>query len=248
MTGRLRLKLYKLISRLPRGGYPIVRQLARGDVLVPTDAGPIWCDLRESVCYPLLKYGTYDHAVQEIEWMKSAVGPDDIVFDIGANIGFTALIFARTGARVLAFEPSPRAFRLLEKTARDKVELHNVALSVHEGTLLFAEHDRLDRSAVAESGFEVRATTLDSLDVRPTFIKIDVEGHEAEVLRGGTETLKGGPRIFFEALDQEALDETLAVLLAANPAYEVRRIGADCNYLAEAVKPSVRGAQTSDRP
>jgi FkbM family methyltransferase len=244
---RAPLPLLRAISRLPRGGFPIVRWLARGDVQVPTAVGPMWCDLRESVCYPLLRSGTYEHAVDEFKWLESAVGPGDLVLDIGANIGFTALLFARTGARVIAFEPSPRAFRLLQKNVGDKVELQHLALSDVAGVLTFAEHDRLDCSAVAEFGFEVNATTLDALDMRPSFIKLDVEGHEAAVLRGGTETLRRGPRIFFEALDSAALKENEAVLRAANPAYRISRIGNDCNYLAEAVGGSETGAPAAAR-
>lgn len=227
----LKKALFRLIARLPRGGYRIVRLLARKDMELETEVGPMWCDLRESICYPLLQHGTYRYCQAETDWLRRAVGPDDLVFDVGANIGFTALIFWQRGARVIAFEPSPKAFRLLAKNVDGKCEARQLAVADHEGTVFFAELPQLNLSHLADSGIEVAAVTIDSLPERPTFIKIDVEGFEATVLRGATETMKAGPTIFFEALDAAALAESTGIIQAANPAYEIRNV-AECNYVA----------------
>jgi len=231
------LAFARLASRLPRGGFQIVRRLGIREARIETVAGPICCDLRESVCYPLLKYGTYPHAAVEIEWLRAAAGPEDVVYDIGANIGFTAALLASRGARVIAFEPSPRAFRMLKKNARAGIEARQVALSDKPGRLFFEERDRLDLSFVAETGtLAIEAVSIDSLGEAPTLIKIDVEGYEPAVLKGATETLRAGPVLFFEALDGDALKESAEIIRAANPAYRISAV-TDMNYVAR-VEPS----------
>ncbi len=229
--------LFRLISKLPRGGFRIVRALARGDMLLPTEVGPMWCDLRESVCYPLLQHGTYRYCQAETDWLRAAVGPDDLVFDIGANIGFTARLFLESGARVIAFEPSPKAFRLLAKNLEGLGDARQLAVAERPGKVFFEECAQLNLSHLADRGIEVEAVTVDSLPERPTFIKIDVEGFEASVLKGATETLKAGPTIFFEALDAAALAESSEIIRAANPAYQVRPV-TTMNYVAEVASPS----------
>jgi FkbM family methyltransferase len=227
----LKKALFRLIAKLPRGGYRIVRRLAREDMQLETEVGPMWCDLRESICYPLLKDGTYSYCQAETDWLRQAVGPKDLVFDVGANIGFTALLFWQSGARVIAFEPSPKAFRLLARNVEGKCEARQLAIADRSGTLFFNECAQLNLSHLADSGIEVAAVTIDSLPERPTFIKIDVEGHEAAVLRGAAETMKAGPTIFFEALDAVALEESTRIIQAANPAYEISAV-TPMNYVA----------------
>lgn len=234
-----RQSVLRLISRLPRGGFRIVRLLAGGDMLLPTEVGPLWCDLRESICYPLLQHGTYRYCQAETDWLRKAVGPDDLVFDIGANIGFTARLFRQSGARVIAFEPSPKAFRLLAKNLHGMGEARQLAVADRPGKLFFEECAQLNLSHLAERGIEVEAVTIDSLAERPTFIKIDVEGYEPTVLRGATQTMKAGPTIFFEALDADALAESSAVIRAANPAYEIRAV-TSMNYVAQVYSPEGR--------
>jgi FkbM family methyltransferase len=225
------LPLYRLIAKLPRGGYRIVRRLARGDVLLPTEVGPMWCDLRESICYPLLKDGTYRYCQDDTHWLRAAVGPSDLVFDVGANIGFTARLFAQSGAKVIAFEPSPKAFRLLARNLAGIGDARQLAVADRPGRLFFEECAQLNLSHLADRGIEVEAVTIDSLPERPTFIKIDVEGFEASVLAGATETLRQGPTIFFEALDAAALAESSRIIREANPAYEIEPVTI-VNYVA----------------
>jgi len=229
------LWLYRLIGKLPRGGFRLLRALRPGDVRLDTEVGPMWCDLGESICYPLLQHGTYRYCQAETDWLRRAVGPDDVVFDVGANIGFTALLFRQSGARVIAFEPSPKAFRLLARNLENKGDARQLAVADRPGRLFFEECDQLNLSHLADSGIEVEAVTIDSLAERPTFIKIDVEGHEAAVLRGARETMKSGPTVFFEALDAAALAESSAIIRDSNPAYRIRAI-TPMNYVAEVAR------------
>ena len=240
MMMQIKKALFRLISKLPRGGFRIVRLIARNDMLLETEVGPMWCDLRESICYPLLQHGTYRYCQSETDWLRKAVGPDDLVLDVGANIGFTALLFWQSGAKVIAFEPSPKAFRLLARNVEGKCEARQIAIADRSGTVFFNECPQLNLSHLADSGLEVAAVTIDSLGERPTFIKIDVEGYESAVLRGATETMKAGPAIFFEALDDAALRESTDIIRAANPAYEVRAV-TPVNYVARVARASRPG-------
>ncbi len=142
-----------------------------------------------------------------------ALGPDDTVIDVGAHRGDfldIALAVAPEG-RHYAFEPLPEMAAGL-RTSHPQVDLREAALSDGAGEITFLH--------VAEdpgySGFRqgsypanytpqeitVRRTRLDDeipADVDVAFIKIDVEGAEMEVLRGGLETLRRcRPVVVFE--------------------------------------------------
>lgn len=123
--------------------------------------------------------------------------PDELFVDIGANLGvFTVLAAGVARARVLAVEPAPETLphlnaHLALNGIEALVEVFPAALSDAAGTI------RLTRglgasNRVAADGHEVPMATLDSLlDGRgASVIKLDVEGHEAAVLRGGPRALR----------------------------------------------------------
>jgi FkbM family methyltransferase len=197
----------------------------------------LYCDLRESVVQQIFKNGGYAHTLGEERWYREHLGPDDIVFDVGANIGYMLVQFAPVAKAVHAFEPAPRALRTLRRTASayPNVTLHEVAVSDRAGMLLFKEEAGLDTSHIASSGRPVQAVTLDSIGIVPTLIKIDVEGHEQAVLRGAFEILKSGPTVCFEALTDEDRREIEAILKEANSRYRVEAI--DFRNFAARVQP-----------
>lgn len=118
------------------------------------------------------------------------------VHDIGANWGYYVALLATNpafGGRVDAFEIAPGTFRQLAAMVeacglQDRVTCHAIGLSDRAGTLGIAEglHSALTHVVPPGSGREARVTRLDDLGVAdPDLVKIDVEGHEAAVLRGG---------------------------------------------------------------
>lgn len=181
-------------------------------------AGRVWIDLRESVCLPAaLERDPYQ---PESSVLVNLVQQGDTVFDIGANFGWTTSLLARrvgeTG-KVIAFEPSPQALRLLRLTAADlpQVSVHRVALSDVRGERDFYVTRHLDRSSLTAdcAGDEIREVV--KVDVRPlddfvrdagrpqpTVIKCDVEGAELRVVRGAAQTLARGPLVLFEYVDR----------------------------------------------
>jgi FkbM family methyltransferase len=127
----------------------------------------------------------------------------DCLLDIGANVGsYTVLAAGGVGARVVAVEPILGTFRALRANVRlndldDRVTLLNIGLGAEEGTVRFT-HDldsmnhALAPGEVVESAIDVAVVTLDSIaePVMPTFMKLDVEGYESQVLAGGRKTLR----------------------------------------------------------
>jgi FkbM family methyltransferase len=152
------------------------------------------------------------------------IRPGDIVFDVGANRGDRTDIFVRLSARVTAVEPNQKlATRLKREFRFAPVAVEPVALGDRSGILTLRHctlHEMSSMSdrwidAVRKTRFpelewnrteQVPVTTLDNL-VRqhgePAFVKLDVEGFEAEVLSGLTRPLR--------ALSFEATPECLDV-------------------------------------
>ncbi|MGR3497085.1 FkbM family methyltransferase [Citreimonas sp.] len=131
-----------------------------------------------------------------------------LAFDIGAHVGDRTASFRCLGARVVAVEPQPRIFRALqlvfrgdagvtlersavadtEGHARLHVNSANPTVStLNPGFIAAAAGNPLWTGQRWDEGLEVPVTTLDALIARhgtPHFVKIDVEGHEADVLSG----------------------------------------------------------------
>jgi FkbM family methyltransferase len=137
------------------------------------------------------------------------VAAGDLVFDVGAHVGDRTAAFAALGARVVAIEPQPSVLPWLKRLVgnRPGVVIEPVAVGAEPGIadLAISEANptlstlatewRADvvarnptfRSVRWEATTSVPVTTLDDLIEKhgePIFCKIDVEGHEAEVLRG----------------------------------------------------------------
>jgi POT family proton-dependent oligopeptide transporter len=143
----------------------------------------------------------------------------DLVFDIGAHVGDRIAAFRRLGARVVAIEPQPALVMTLKLLyGRDRaVAIEPVAVGRTDGALelrlnldnptLSTASDALVRAAARAPGWQgeswtrsicVPVLSLDTLIERhgcPAFIKIDVEGFEAEVLAGVTQPV---PALSFE--------------------------------------------------
>ena len=144
--------------------------------------------------------------------------PDDLVLDIGANIGEFSLWAAERGANVIAFEPDPTTFACLRDNVAGKtVEIEPIGLWHETATLtFFVAPDEADGSFINESGqsITVDARPLDEIMELRGFppvrlIKMDAEGAEPEVLRGAAETLKRTEFVAVDAGKERNGSETL---------------------------------------
>jgi FkbM family methyltransferase len=225
-----------LIARALR---PVVRRL------VP--ARPTWAVVRSGVArglYLLIdprneKYywsGTHEVAVQRA--LAGLLRPGMTFWDVGAHIGFFSLFASRalgpTG-RVHAFEPMERnRGRLaagIEKNRFANVTVHDFALSARfERTMLRAYASSLMWTLVPErgeaEGVTIQCRTLDDCTNAfgaPDVIKIDAEGAEVDVLRGGRRLLSTRrPLLLVEFSDDVLLEEARKLL----PFYAFERLGA----------------------
>lgn len=141
--------------------------------------------------------GTYEWRKQQRFSRMIARGA--VVFDIGANTGFYTLIAARRAGRrgvVHAFEPNPHNLAALREHVRlnhfNQVTVHPLALADTSGEMAFDDAGSFTGRLTTSGRLNVAVKTLDQC-VRdrelppPTVMKIDVEGAELAVLRGGRE-------------------------------------------------------------
>jgi FkbM family methyltransferase len=143
------------------------------------------------------------------EALADHLGPGDVFYDVGANVGFFTVLAARLvgpNGLVVAFEPVPATadltrrnselngftnVRVLERAASDVNGSGELVLARHIGG---AALSTVPRPADATSAITVVLTTIDALLAEsgiaaPTVVKIDVEGAETAVLDGMTETM-----------------------------------------------------------
>lgn len=168
----------------------------------------------------VVSYGEYNKDECEYITRLAAMRPG-LVLDIGANIGNISQALVASGHRVVAFEPQPEVFALLKLNC-PTAECYNVALGAEKATLQMpaVDYSRPGNFGALEigggTGLAVEVRTLDSFAFQDvSLLKIDVEGFEESVLRGGIETIRRcQPIIYLEADRPEKL-ASLAYFLDA---------------------------------
>lgn len=176
--------------------------------------------------------------------LRARPGPRRTCLDVGANIGNHALFLAGLFEEVLAFEPNRRTFRLLELNAelRPNVRPFNLGLSDRAAELparmdaLNVGGARIVASGEATTTFRVVALDdflADRPDVHVDFVKMDVEGHEAQALDGARATLARHRPMLAMEMDVRKTAEANAVL------DRIEAHGYRGAYLAKASPPIV---------
>lgn len=208
---------------LPRIPYPVVRGPLRGRWFVlgaANGAGggaSVYVDQVEP---------------EKTDALKRVLEPGQIVFDVGANIGYYTLLASLrvgSGGKVFAFEPSPRnisyLYRHLALNGVANVVVVPSACSDRSGLALFEQNDSCAEGRLAEPGVSpegkdllvVATVTIDSVvkltGYAPDVLKIDVEGAEEQVLRGATATLASAHPTLILAVHSEAARVACMALL-----------------------------------
>ena len=185
-----------------------------------------------------------------IEWCKQFCRKDAVFLDIGAHTGSYAITLAPYASRVFAFEPQKMTYYALcggvALSGITNVECLKLGLGneAHTGakTLHIVSNDGGGSTVHAPPSDKVlnseliEIRTLDSLGMQGqiSFIKMDVEENELQVLQGGMETIVrcGYPKILFESNSQTntALFDYLREILG----YQIVKVNGFFNmYLAE---------------
>jgi FkbM family methyltransferase len=163
------------------------------------------------------------------------VGKDDLCFDIGAHLGDRSKVWLELGAKVVGVEPQPKFSNYLADKFKNNLSYFNeqIGLGSEKGKATLhisnmfptlstlADHEwrhQIDNATALtinyDSSIEINVTTLDELVKKygnPRFIKIDVEGYEAEVIKGLTQKVES---LSFEFLsfNLDALDQSIELL------------------------------------
>jgi FkbM family methyltransferase len=149
-----------------------------------------------------------------------ALPAEGVFYDIGANVGYMSIEMLQQlpASRAVLFEPQPKLVQVIQKSIalnhlQQRAQLLPIALSDSSGSAalnLFANdgHASLSDGNPGQRQITVKMMTLDEAGLAynlppPDLIKIDVEGHELSVLRGGAQLLRSArPCICFECSSQ----------------------------------------------
>lgn len=246
------MRVYRRSPLYPRLGRSLARVLAlttrwqrNRSVIHEINGIRFDLDLNEVIDASLYYSGTFEANAEKA--IAASVQPGMVAIDVGANIGYHTLPLAKLvgpAGRVIAIEPTSRAFTRLQRNAElnafsnisfVKVGLGDQDLGPTE--VAFQSSYRLDGTAqdIRET---VTLTTVDAVVreqnvTRVDFIKIDVDGFEGKVFRGAAETLRRfKPRILFEITPsamKENGDDPLTLL------YELHSLG--YTFTTEAGQP-----------
>ena len=152
-----------------------------------------------------------------IELSKKA----NIIFDVGCNIGINSILFNQfsSAKKIYLFEPNPDALSIAVENSilnnfAEKVRIFNYCISnendqlmkfysVLEGAAGSIYQDFSKTASDLKSSYNVKTKTIDTVcedeNIIPDFVKIDVEGHELQVLEGAYKTaLKGKTQFLVE--------------------------------------------------
>jgi len=156
----------------------------------------------------LLTHGTREQEAPILT--ERIVQPGWTCLEIGANLGFYALIEAKAGARVYAIEPVPRCINILRRNVElngfSNVSIHETAIGNRNGTALFHESAATNWGRMAnakarpQQGKEIAVLEM-KLDTfvaaegieRIDLLRFDVEGYEVELIEGAQKTLSEMP-------------------------------------------------------
>ncbi len=217
-----------------------------GKIMKKVQGSKMFLDLNDlGIGRELALYGV--HEKNSTEEVKRVIKPGMKILEIGANIGYYALIetkLAGPTGHLYAIEPSPYNFDLLKRNLElnniRNADLHQAAFGEKRDKVKFYMYDRSNLSSFIKredmgmetTEIEVEMVTLDDfLRLKNAdFIRMDVEGYELEILKGGTQVLSSDskPKLFFIEVHSDLLHKKDSsgreiIELLAKYGYEVRK-------------------------
>ena len=174
-----------------------------GDIKMTTHVS-----LDESVDQPTYEQRHRDSILKNIPNKETFV-------DVGANLGIWSIAMSTHFKNIIAFEPSPRNRECLEKNLNGRANIRPFAVSNVEGVAYFSDAVKncgdsklvSANSSMKRKQYEVNLVTLDNQNITNcSLIKIDVQGHELQVVLGAEKIIiEQQPWVIFEI--NEDIDE-----------------------------------------
>jgi FkbM family methyltransferase len=171
------------------------------DFWIGDPAGRDWYDLQCT-----------DPAWPELKFLKdNMIQPGDVILECGAHHGCSAIVLSHwvgDQGKVIAFEPLPANAEIIRKNLEmngiENVTLEAKAVGATSGKKVRINQASNSSVTAFDQGIEVELTCLDEYEhANPTFLKLDVEGFEAEVLRGAQRILRNRPKLAIEVHTEE---------------------------------------------
>jgi len=152
----------------------------------------------------------------DIELLIPHITKSGKIIDIGANLGIYSIMYSQSFpyTKFICFEPTPTISRYCTLNLKKiglPFTMHQVALSNYDG-VSFLENNGAhhQQNKLSNSGIEVEVRKLDSYHITDiSIIKIDVEGHELEVLQGARNTILNQQPIIVLEYHKEADSEAI---------------------------------------
>lgn len=154
---------------------------------------------------------------KEVSLLRDLVGKGETAIDVGANYGVYSYVLSKLCRKVEAFEPNPNCAKEIEAFNAGNITVHNVGLSSFRAFLEL--HIPIMNGFVATESATFSKLTGDQETIRVpvhalddynftgvSFLKIDVEGHEIEVLKGAESTIEREHPTILVEIEQRHLD------------------------------------------
>lgn len=218
----------QLQKRLKSASYFVLRYLFQRRFLIaasPKRSIRLRFKTEDAIGRTIFKKGDYETHLSDFISESVRLLPGEIALDIGANIGWHSLLLARVSQGqnpIYAFEPDPLNFALLTENLAlngiTAVHPFNLAVGEESGTKRLFKYpaknlgrhsllpihngESIDVACISLNEFFVKHS-LDPEKVR--FIKVDVEGYELFVLRGGSTVLKHARIVVLEYIPEHMI-------------------------------------------
>ena len=173
---------------------------------------------------------------EDMAFLLHFLRSEDVFLDVGANVGAYTVLACSTGAHVVSWEPGPAVAALRRNVALNKgnAVIESKALGSNDGVLYLSSGGSDAMHHIADEGIPVEVRRLDSYNLAPNLMKIDVEGFEAEVLKGAQETLRS------PSLQAIIMEDNDAVAEYGGSKQTLTDILADVGFVAGAYDPHSR--------
>ena len=173
---------------------------------------------------------------QEINLVKKFIKSGTDSIDVGVYRGVYSYEMSKYSEKVHSFEPNPIIFKYINKNLKKfikNIHLYNFALSNQNKTMnlkipirnsnsdkeIFEEYYEMGKATIHNENnfenyenFEIQTKTIDELsfDNKISFIKIDVEGHELEVIEGAKNTIKRDKPVLLVEIEKQYTKKEVA--------------------------------------